>query len=594
MKIKNVLSVIMIAAAAFVAQPAIFAGEMPQLMGHKAFVQDMSVMQSAKADINDAVDSLFAEDKSQRFDELTAELIIKQIAILVPAEQRFKKMNNAFRLEKMEQSAEETYSTKFVNAIKKLGAALVAPFRGYTQEEKDIARDIITKLVEQQEKITAKYDAFAADKKAQLKNRYEAVMAQMNNAIYEQQVITGDATSTQKKLLAGAAVAAGTAAGLTLAKLYFDGATSDATELPEEVLITEEPVITEQPTQVIEPVMVTPTVIESPIVEIPVIKSESIIMPEEIITTQLPEQQVQLSDLENVVAIDPVVESTQEEIQEPMVTESMQDLQDPVVIAPMEEVVDEQETASNLEDMAAKLAEVQNVELEENSLADQAVREQLKAEQLAAQATILEEEERMLEQAKLEKLEEVRLAKLEEERLEQEILAEQERLEQARRVAEQARMAEEARIAEQARLAEELRVAEQVRLEQERLAKLEEERLAEEAKVAEQARIAEAVELEQERLAQEQADTLEAAQIVEPTVETVESDIVEQEQPEVMEQELLTTEQPTTETVMPEVETIETELQEPAVVELEESEVQPQELVEEEPSEFKINEDQML
>jgi len=101
-----------------------------------------------------------------------------------------------------------SYMSQFIGGAKSLGAGILAPFKagyGYSEQEKNLARAVIAEL--------------EALKKSETD---QAVIQKLDDEIYQQQLISGDAMGTRQKLLIGAAMVAAGVAGYALSG-YFGG-----------------------------------------------------------------------------------------------------------------------------------------------------------------------------------------------------------------------------------------------------------------------------------------------------------------------------------------------------------------------------------
>jgi hypothetical protein len=143
-----------------------------------------------------------------------------------------------------EVDTQESYMSQLVSGIQDFGARIMAPFRsgyGYTEQEKDIARAIIAELTKQLEELegvyTTKIEAADAQNKIKLGNELNIIKQEFDNEIYQQQLITGDAMSTNRKLFWTAVGLAGTVAGGALAKQYFGEEASENLAPTEETII---------------------------------------------------------------------------------------------------------------------------------------------------------------------------------------------------------------------------------------------------------------------------------------------------------------------------------------------------------------------
>ncbi len=154
-------------------------------------------------------------------------IIKEQNAIIAKiTDERSKKINSAIgKVKVADDQIQESSLSSFVSGSKDLGMRALAPFKsgyGYTEEQKAIAQRIIDGLMEQQARLTKDYEEAKKNsqltpiERVNLKKRYETIIAELNDEIYQQQLITGDAMSTQRKLF-WAAVATGAA----VAGMYF-------------------------------------------------------------------------------------------------------------------------------------------------------------------------------------------------------------------------------------------------------------------------------------------------------------------------------------------------------------------------------------
>jgi hypothetical protein len=101
-----------------------------------------------------------------------------------------------------ETEEQASYMSQFIGGAKNLGAGILAPFRagyGYSEQEKNLARAVIAEL-----------EVLKKDETDQ------AVIQKLDDEIYQQQLISGDAMSTRQKLLIGAAMVAASVAGYVL------------------------------------------------------------------------------------------------------------------------------------------------------------------------------------------------------------------------------------------------------------------------------------------------------------------------------------------------------------------------------------------
>jgi len=123
---------------------------------------------------------------------------------------------------------EESYASQLMSGARGLGARVLAPFKsgyGYSEEEKAIARAIIAQLNRQLEAIAQEYanktkGAATEQARTQAMNEWDTIQKEFAKAIYEQQLITGDVMSANRKLFWGAVGLAGAAIGGALAQQY--------------------------------------------------------------------------------------------------------------------------------------------------------------------------------------------------------------------------------------------------------------------------------------------------------------------------------------------------------------------------------------
>ena len=143
--------------------------------------------------------------------------------------------------------AKAGYLSSIISGAQDLATRAIAPLKsgyGYTAEQKEMARKVIDGLLEQQTQLTRDYELARVKlnpgEKRVLKNRYEKIIAGLNDDIYQQQLITGDVMSTERKLF-WAAVAAGAAiAGLAAGKYLLMPGEQVAPEVAQKI---EEPVV---------------------------------------------------------------------------------------------------------------------------------------------------------------------------------------------------------------------------------------------------------------------------------------------------------------------------------------------------------------
>lgn len=159
-----------------------------------------------------------------------AKIISQQNAIIAEAKQGLK--NTIERaVEQVDVSDEEQgYLEYLVSGAQSLGQRALAPFKagyGYTDEEKAVAQRMIKGFNKQKEEIERDYEVAqkkekAPAKRAELQERYEAIISQLDEQIYQQELIVGQKWSTQRKLFWAAVGAGAVAAGATLGGQYLN------------------------------------------------------------------------------------------------------------------------------------------------------------------------------------------------------------------------------------------------------------------------------------------------------------------------------------------------------------------------------------
>jgi len=189
--------------------------------------QATKVMDSAR-------DLLFDEKVTQLDDVDNAKTIIKQNSIIVQTQLTLDKLQREQLAQQSPVSpVDEGYLSRLVSGVKNVGTGFLERMKswyGYTEGEKELARNVIDGLKQQKAEITHKYVSLfkelTADKRDILKKRYRAVVMLLNAEIQQQRYITGEETSLQKKLLWGTAAA--TVAGVLAHKNL--GATPETTK----------------------------------------------------------------------------------------------------------------------------------------------------------------------------------------------------------------------------------------------------------------------------------------------------------------------------------------------------------------------------
>ncbi len=158
-------------------------------------------------------------------------------------------------VEKVESvEAQESYLNQFISGAKSLGSNIIAPFKsgyGYSEKEQAIARAIITELQAQLKEIEegsilAQQQAKTQEEKKQLKHEYNNIKETIKEEIRNQQVITGEVMSRNRKLFWIAVGLAGAVAAGSTAQYYLTK-TDLPTPSPEvsQIQTAKEPVVAE-------------------------------------------------------------------------------------------------------------------------------------------------------------------------------------------------------------------------------------------------------------------------------------------------------------------------------------------------------------
>jgi hypothetical protein len=269
MKIITIFRVLIVSLMVIFAQPVSCGGNMPMLPQAVVVDEDMSVEQKkelAEAALKSEVvvaEATKVMDQaqnnllgSQNEDAQNVAAIIAQNEVIVGANQAINKLRA--QLVKKVEGTSEGYFSQFVSGLKNIGTKLLAPFRagyGYSEDEKENAPGIIVGLNAQKAKVIEKYVALTSTKKieteeqAQLKKRYDAIIAQFDDAIYQQQLITGEKRSTAFKMGAAVGAAAGAAIAKSLVSKYLETAEGGPT-LP--LAPSTEPIPSTEPTSLAE------------------------------------------------------------------------------------------------------------------------------------------------------------------------------------------------------------------------------------------------------------------------------------------------------------------------------------------------------
>jgi len=193
------------------------------------YVESDFIIAAAADHIKAAHELLFSKDTTIAEDVKNTNTIIVQSKVIVLAQQKLEKTQDIVAKKVETEVAPESYWSRFVAGVKNVGSGIVGfftPGKG-TDEEKAIAHLMVKILTEQEVKIAEKFALLQQNlneaEKIALKQRYDAVVTQIEAAIYEQQTIIGDVKSGMIKrgLLLGAAAAGTAATGMFIKDKYF-------------------------------------------------------------------------------------------------------------------------------------------------------------------------------------------------------------------------------------------------------------------------------------------------------------------------------------------------------------------------------------
>ncbi len=124
--------------------------------------------------------------------------------------------------------SEESYLNQLISGAQNLGASVIAPFKsgyGYSEEEQAIARSVLAELYAQLKEIeegsiVAQQQAKSEEEKDKFVQEYNAIKQTIEEEIHNQQIITGEAMSNNRKLFWAAVGVAGTVVAGTAAQYY--------------------------------------------------------------------------------------------------------------------------------------------------------------------------------------------------------------------------------------------------------------------------------------------------------------------------------------------------------------------------------------
>lgn len=244
----------------------------------KATAEVQALEQKASSTMDDALAHLVNGDiDATEF----ATIVREQNALVAQAKQKLKGMVQEATEIVAENDAQQGYIDYMLSGAANVAGRAAAPFKagyGYTEEEKEIARQMIAGLQMQLQQVEEKYEqamqsALTEQERTRLAEERVDVVQKLERDIYEQQLITGEkGMSTGQKLLLGAIIAGGAVAGMAFAQQYLKSA---AEAMPEAILTTtsteseitlpgpKEGTIIDIEPVVEQPIMVEPTVIVS-------------------------------------------------------------------------------------------------------------------------------------------------------------------------------------------------------------------------------------------------------------------------------------------------------------------------------------------
>jgi hypothetical protein len=199
----------------------------------QAIIKTENTIKNAQTVIN-TTNAQRAENKISRLK--AAHIIGEQKNIITNAQKALEIAKQNALNNVSENDAQISYLAQLTTAASSLGKQIVAPFKsgyGYTDQEKDVARAVIAELEKDQNNyIRNAHQALQnpqlspANKDALLTEYTETIDA-FNNAIHEQQLITGDAMSFNRKLFWAAVGFAGAIGGAYLGYQYFNQTPTD-------------------------------------------------------------------------------------------------------------------------------------------------------------------------------------------------------------------------------------------------------------------------------------------------------------------------------------------------------------------------------
>lgn len=250
MKLTNVFYSLTLCAIVFAAQENYAAQKLSKdesLMNDErvALVQATAEVQALEEKTSSTMDDALAHLINGDIDATEfATIVREQNALVAQAKQKLKSMVQEATEIVAESDIEQGYINYMLSGAADLAGRAAAPFKagyGYTDQEKEVARQMIAGLQLQLERIEQKYeqamqDVLTDQERTRLDEERADVLQKLNRDIYEQQLITGEkGMSTGQKLLLGAIVAGGAVAGMAFAQEYLKSA---AEAMPEAIPLT--------------------------------------------------------------------------------------------------------------------------------------------------------------------------------------------------------------------------------------------------------------------------------------------------------------------------------------------------------------------
>ncbi len=189
-----------------------------QKMVAQATAEAEAIKQQATLIMNDAREQLLNNEINPIE---CARIIREQNLIIAQAQQKLKNIITQ-AIENVEANdVQQSYVGALISGV-------LAPFKagyGYSEQEKAIAGLMVKGLNDQLKQIAGEYDekmsmSATPQEQASLVGEYDQIKKELEQEIYQQQLITGEAMSTSRKLFWATVAAGGTVAGIALASKY--------------------------------------------------------------------------------------------------------------------------------------------------------------------------------------------------------------------------------------------------------------------------------------------------------------------------------------------------------------------------------------